>query len=147
MLEILNFVFLLYDAIDWRVRKNDSTIKTFRFFFGVRTGNSHFIEKRDICFYFCSLLSLIFCHNSGRCFSFLYFLYKCTEAGRLFPDRESVSWGFPNGPVKLFCSPSIWRFQSFENSTIKLLAKETKLTSYIARLLLYPWKGYFWNIP
>ena len=113
---IVWLISLKEDAIDWHARnnhKNDPTIKTFPFCFRVRTGNSHFIEKRDICFRFCLLLSLIFWHNSGRCFSILYFLYKCTGAGWLFPDRKSVSWGFPNGPVKLFCSPSRWRFQKF----------------------------------
>ena len=52
--ENLENLFLLKKyAINWRVRdnhKNDSTIKTFPLFFRVRTGNSYFIEKRDIFF-------------------------------------------------------------------------------------------------
>ena len=108
-----DFFFLKYDARDLRAHINDSTIQTFPFWFRVRTGKSYFIEKRGICLYFCSLMSLIICHNSGRSILFLYFLYKCTGAERLFPDRETVSWGFPNGPVKLLCSPSRWRFQKF----------------------------------
>ena len=80
------------------------------FCFWVRTGNSHFIEKRDICFHFCSLLSLIFCHNSGRCFLFLYFCTSAPGPGGFF--RTGSSWGFPK-PVKLFCSPTGWSFQKF----------------------------------
>ena len=67
------FFFLKYYAIDRRARnnhKNDCTINTFPFCFRVRTGNSDFIEKRGICFHLSSLLSLIFGHKSGRCFSF-----------------------------------------------------------------------------
>ena len=102
--ENLENLFLLKKyAINWRVRdnhKNDSTIKTFPLFFRVRTGNSHFIEKRDIFFFhFCSRLSLIFLEQQWTVFLFLilYFFaikpHKCTRARRLFPDRESVSRG------------------------------------------------------
>ena len=68
-----DFFFLKYHAIDRRARnnhKNYSTINTFPFCFRVRTGNSHFIEKRGICFHLYPLLSLIFGHKSGQCFSF-----------------------------------------------------------------------------
>lgn len=109
------FFFLKYYAIDAH-GITTKTILQFLLFLSVfeLEQETHISsQKSDICSRFCSLLSLIFCHNSGRCFSFLYFLYTCTGAGRLFSDRESVSWGFPNGPVKLFCSPSRWRFQKF----------------------------------
>ena len=91
------FFFLKYYAIDRRARnnhKNDSTINTFPFC--PKTGNSHFIEKRGICFQLYSLLSFIFGQKRGQCFSFQYFLPKCTRAGRLFPDREPVSLGSGN---------------------------------------------------
>ena len=64
-----DFFFLKYDAIDWRAHINDSTIR-------VRTEKSYFIEKRGIFLYFCSLMSLIFCHNSGRSILFLSFFVQ-----------------------------------------------------------------------
>ena len=97
VLEKFEFFFLKYYAIDRRARnnhKNDSKINTFPFCPG--TGNSHFIEKRGICFQLYSLLSLIFGQKRGQCCSFQYFLPKCTRAGRLFPDREPVSLGSGN---------------------------------------------------
>ena len=106
------FFFLKYYAIDRRARnnhKNDSTINTFPFCFRVRTGNSHFIEKRGICFHLYSLLSLIFGHKSGQCFSFNIFCPSTLGPGGFSGPvaRFSGSWWL-NGPVKLFCFSSRW---------------------------------------
>ena len=97
VLENFDFFFRKYYAIDRRARnnhKNDSTINTFPFCFRVRTGNSHFIEKRGICFHLYSLLSLIFGHKSGQCFSFNIFCPSALGPGGFSGPvaRFSGSW-------------------------------------------------------
>ena len=93
----ISIFFRKYYAIDWRARNNhksDSTINTFPFCFRVRTGNSHFIEKRGICFYLYSLLSLIFGHKNGQCFSFNIFCPSTLGPGGFsgLVARFSGSW-------------------------------------------------------
>lgn len=80
-----NLFLLKKDAINWRVRdnhKNDSTIKTFPLFFRVRTGNSYFIEKRDIFFPFLFKTVTNFFGttvNSVFIFNFIFFCDKTAQ--------------------------------------------------------------------